>query len=555
MVNVPGPRLNPKLFDRRIRLSMGLSVDEPKISYYYPNYGKGSGRSGDRDSEPYINQMLVSALFSSVQTKKAIKAFHDSLQDHYMLRLIKSGIYHDVFYKFVDPNFSPAGLPITVTASSERLKNLVIETIEELRVREVIREILDATLYLGEYLLFYDDRSNEIDETVIDQTSWRAVYKRGRLAKVVAYSNSEDLDQMKDRAIIFRVKYLPQKLSILDKDEYPFYVYVGQGIIGVEILNLINTIRLIEALLPINQVMNVQAGQLVYARFPEAPTNVGEAFDLVRQYERLLNAGVEVSANLSSGPVTLQDIVSTIAKWRVVPLFGDKGSIEPRELPRPNPIDMQAIKYLKQALSDAIPLPPTYLGIQDDGGNPDRNKLSQYYTMISEIRTAIADFTDLVVRMSLSRRKKSVSGDFSIDPVLISGIIENQMGDYFELTALISDAISRTILSIADIKDRASDYINLRSIAEALNRLFSPLTQGEPVIFVDALGGTEAVEQGGELTLPQEEVPPGEEESPELGTEGEEEESEELPPEEEEGKRGKGRPTTLGSDLLGGLFG
>lgn len=572
MLNVPGPRLNPKLFDRKIRLALGLSIDEPKVTIHPMNYGKFSGdKAGSGASrDAYINQMLVSALFQSVQSKKALKAFHDSLQDHYMLRLIKNGIYHDVFYKFVDPKYSPAGLPITVEASNEKLKNRVIEKLEELRVRDIVKEILDATLYLGEYLLFYDEKEDQVDETLIDQTSWRSVYQRGKLAKIVAYTNSDRLDELKDRAIIFRIKYLPLKLSVLGEDEYPFYAYIGQGIIGIEILNLINTIRLIETLLPINQVMNVQAGQLVYARFPEAPTDIGSAFDIARQYERLLNAGVEASSNLSSGPVSLQDIVSSIAKWRVIPLFGDKGSIEPRELPRPNPIDMQTINYLKQALSDAIPLPPAYLGIQDTtGGNQDRNKLAQYYTMISEIRAAIADFADVVVRMSLSRERSKISGEFSINPVNISGIVENQMGDYFDLTAFISDAIQRTILSLADIQDRASAYVNTPAIAKAFNRLFEPLTGGEPIIFVEALGqplmqGPEGQPPGGPLPGEGEFPLEGEEEQPEeeLPLEGEEgqpeeeaeaEEEGEQSEEEEEGERKK--TTRLGDDLLGGLFG
>lgn len=526
-------------------------------------------------SESQINQAIASALFPSIQSKKAVKTFHDSLADHYMLRIIKQSIYHDVFYKFVDNNHLPAGLPIVINASSESVKNKIIETLEETRLSEIVKEILDATLYLGEYLLFFDDENFQLDETFLDQISWRAVYQRGVLSKIVVYSNvKDDIESMKDKAIIFRVKYLPLKLPVLGEDEYPFYAYVGQGIIGIEILNLINTIRLIETLLPINQVLNVAAGQLVYARFPEGPTNIGEAFDIARQYERLLNASVETSSNTTAGgPVSIQDIITSVAKWRVIPLFGDKGSLEPRELPRPNPIDVQTINYFKQALADAIPLPSSYLGVPETGGEgPDRNKLAQYYTMITEIRSAIADLAEVVVSKAIYFKKIRISGEYSILPIQVSGILENQMGDYFELASFVMDSISRSILSIADVRDRSSDYVNMEVMGRILNQLFYPLTLGDELIKTESLSSREE-EIGGEEEFslpPEEETPPeeGEELSPEEGGfPGGSEESEEGPEEGEtpssEEEAGKNRPkkgskkdeeTTLSNDFLDNLF-
>lgn len=549
-------------------MALGLSIDEPKVYYTPMNYGKvGKTPLPSQVSEAQINQAIASALFPSIQSKKAVKAFHDSLSDHYMLRIIKQSIYHDVFYKFVDNNHLPAGLPIVINASSEKLKNKIIETLEETRLSDIVKEILDSTLYLGEYLLFFDNENFQIDETFLDQTSWRAVYQRGVLSKIVTYSNvKEDIESMKDRAIIFRIKYLPFKLPVLGEDEYPFYAYVGQGIIGIEILNLINTIRLIETLLPINQVLNVAAGQLVYARFPEGPTNIGEAFDIARQYERLLNASVETSSSTTGGPISIQDIISSVAKWRVIPLFGDKGSLEPRELPRPNPIDTQTINYFKQALADAIPLPSSYLGVPESGGEgPDRNKLAQYYTMITEIRSAIADLAEVVISKAVYFKKLHISGEYSIFPIQVSGILENQMGDYFELASFVMDSISRSILSIADVRDRSSDYVNMEIMGKILNQLFHPLTLGEELVKIESLSSSEEEEIGGEeevSLLPEE---PEEETQPE--------EAEELPPEEEESPEGeasspeeggvenkskrrgkKNEETTLSDDFLDNLF-
>jgi hypothetical protein len=381
---------------------------------------------------------------------------------------------------------------------------------------------------------------------------------------------------MKDKAIVFRVKYLPLKLPVLGEDGYPFYAYVGQGIIGIEILNLINTIRLIETLLPINQVLNVAAGQLVYARFPEGPTNVGEAFDIARQYERLLNASVETSSNTTGGPVSIQDIISSVAKWRVIPLFGDKGSLEPRELPRPNPIDTQTINYFKQALADSIPLPSSYLGVLETGGEgPDRNKLAQYYTMITEIRSAIADLAEVVISKAVYFKKLRISGDYSILPIQVSGILENQMGDYFELASFVMDSISRSILSIADVRDRSSEYVNMEIMGKILNQLFYPLTLGDNLVKIESLSSNEE-EAGGEEEAPLppeepeeeeqpeegEETPPEEEESPEgeEENEGKPEEGETSSPKEEGGenkpKKGgkKNEETTLSDDFLDNLF-
>jgi hypothetical protein len=148
------------------------------------------------------------------------------------------------------------------------------------------------------------------------------------------------------------------------------------------------------------------------------------------------------------------------------------------------------------------------------------------------------------------------------------------MGDYFELASFVMDSISRSILSIADVRDRSAEYVNMEIMGKILNQLFYPLTLGDKLIKIESLSSSEEEEIGGEeeVSLPpeEEEIPP--EEGEELPPEeeefpGEEEENEVNPeegetssPEEDGGrnrpKKGgkKDEETTLSNDFLDNLF-
>jgi hypothetical protein len=146
------------------------------------------------------------------------------------------------------------------------------------------------------------------------------------------------------------------------------------------------------------------------------------------------------------------------------------------------------------------------------------------------------------------------------------------MGDYFELASFVMDSISRSILSIADVRDRSSEYVNMEIMGKILNQLFSPLTLGDELIKVESLPLRDEEDIGSEeeALLPEEEETQPEEEQ-ELSSEeealwGEEENEEnqeegEAPSPEEGGEKKRTRKggkkneeTTLSNDFLDNLF-
>lgn len=495
-------RISVEQFDRQLRMRLGIALGPGKTEFVPVNYGTGT--------QSELVSQISAAVQPLIRNKQDQARFFKLLENHYLVRIIRFNLTHDVFYRHVDYNRLQMEVPIQIHASDEKLVEKAYDFLQFINYPRILREVLDQVYALGEYLTFVDKKNKQLDD-LFAQDQWRAVYLRGKLKTIVVNTDRDFPPDAVNRAIIFRIRHLPVRTEVRDPSEVNYVVYMGMPIIGPEILQLINTIRMLEALMPISQILSVQSSQLIYLRVPPGSTAVEEAFKLARQYEYFLNS--PLNALNSTDPM---EVVFNAARYRVVPLFGEKGSIEPRPLDRPNPVDMQALGYFRQALSDAIPMPGVYFGIQDQ--LQDRSKVTQYFQLIDSIRKAIADFTHDVLLLSLEGLEKDP--EFSVEPVRVLGISEAQLSDYIDLSVATLSNLGQAISTYLQIVGEASEYLDLGVLREVFNMAFYPLTAGRDLLTesaerVDKSETEPFEEEMGEPPEASEEEAPSEEESEE----------------------------------------
>ncbi len=462
-------RISNQQFDRLIRKKLGLPMENSKTTFLPINYNATSS-----NSEQQINQALSQVVQPHIRSKQDLANFFRLLENHYLTRIIRISLTHDFFYRSVDYSRLPLDVPIMISGSKTTV-NKAIKYLKDMDYSKIIREILDQVYYLGEYLTFVDAKNRQLDD-LFDQERWRAVYLRGKLQKIIVQSDDPLPEDAIQRAVILRIRHLPFRTNIRDVSEINYTVYTGMPIIGSEILNLINTIRMLESLMPVSQILSVQSSQLIYLRVPPGNTSVEEAFKLARQYEYFLNA--PLNSLTSQDP---NEIIFNAARYKVTPLFGDKGNIEPRSLDRPNPVDIQSLTYFKQALSDAIPMPGVYLGIQDQ--IQDRTKSIQYAQLIESIRKAVSDFTHDILILTFPEIIKDP--EFSVDPVRVIGMQEAQLADHLDLSASVLTTMSQVLGNYSELTNSMGNYLDIDLLREVFNTAFYPLTANRDLLLAE----------------------------------------------------------------------
>ena len=436
--------------------------------------------SGLGESNPSVTQGLSEVVRTSIKEKKNHAQEVESVRDYYLTHLILDRVTHDTLFRFVDDDF-----PFVIEGTTDAEKKAIKQAYFDLDLPSVLLEMLPTFLALGEYLFVWDAKNKQLDD-FIPQAYWRAVYSRGKVASIVldmqgfsiqdenhpdrVMDADELTEYLRKNGIVAYLRSLPRPIKPVDPSRYRYRVYEGRGILTPGVVSLLKSIRLMESIVPILQVLSADSRYTVKVRAREG-SNHKQVMQLVRLYSRFLN---EVNESVVSNNV--DEVMRAIGKFKVIPVFGDKGDIEYDEVPKAQEPSLESIQMFKSNLSDAIPLDPEYLGLPLE----EKTEKVQYYSLIFAIRRDLSRFVEQVLRKALAKKVSS----FDILPAPMLGVDELTRADYLDMLNMSVDNMSRVIQSFTDLADRAADYVNMEALADVINKRLLPVTGGQDIVKV-----------------------------------------------------------------------
>lgn len=452
--------------------------DERQRSVKFFGYPIYDDKTGDNETEIKLRQQYLSVK-SALEDKSQLFQMIKELDKSWITHTILMTLSEDVFHKFLPPNSEP----FTIQTSDEEDQEIIREYLERYKVIDVIKEVFPIFALLGEYLFVLDTDNEQIDDYV-PQDSWVLITERGGSRKIVVNPDAvvvamidgqyksilmrDLIKSIKGKALIIQYGTSASLTGYISRSLYTYKLIRGKPLLNYATMKLIRSIAILENMIPLTSVLSTDSQFLIYLRFP-AQSNLANSLRQAEDYQEYLNRFVN---KLKIGDP--DEVVREALKFTVVPVFGEKGAMDPQQLPKPEPPRLDDVRELKRSLSSATGFPPSLLGIPDED---TKQMQSRYLMMVYSYRIAIANF----IQMFLDKILSNKVSNFSVVPVKPLGLDDLILSDTLEMTSLGIQSFGEVIEKMKSVVDGSKDFVNTDILIKNFNEKFRGIF-GEDVI-------------------------------------------------------------------------
>lgn len=195
-----------------------------------------------------------------------------------------------------------------------------------------------------------------------------------------------------DRVRVNLKKHVPEEYLKTEEAKklmamLPRYVRVGKSMI-FPVLPKIKELELLEKLVPATKLAKLSGGSIVGMQVPES-FDIGDALKATKRVEGLVNNKIAIDDNI--GEVTVQAIMSSAGRVKVIPVFGDKGNLNKMDYKSDEPDDLlSSVQETRQVICDSIGIPYELLFRADDGNKSETIKrYAKYLRRLKNIQRSI----------------------------------------------------------------------------------------------------------------------------------------------------------------------
>lgn len=268
-------------------------------------------------------------------------------------------------------------------------------------------------------------------------------------------------------------KNLIPNASLTDKRFYkmykslPRFIRIGKSIIYTYLTKL-KELELLEKMAPALKLDAISRGNLVGMNLPDR-YNLEDAKKASTHFEETLNK--KASIDPTSSDISVANIITTAGKTRIIPLFGDKGSLQNLDYQNDgaNELTNETEELRKLILSSiGIPYELVY-GSDGDSKGEILKRNAKYTRFLRKIQKSIASgLRDLafihLTNKGINFKKEDVSVNFNKNLVDIDNL------DQIERDEATVSGLSSVIEFVNELKDTlGEERINIAPVAKYLD--------------------------------------------------------------------------------------
>lgn len=278
----------------------------------------------------------------------------------------------------------------------------------------------------------------------------------------------------------------------------PRYVRVGKSMI-FPVLPKIKELELLEKLVPATKLAKLSGGSIVGMQVPES-FDIGDALKATKRVEGLVNNKIAIDDNI--GEVTVQAIMSSAGRIKVIPVFGDKGNLNKMDYKSDEPDDLlSSVQETRQVICDSIGMPYELLFKSDDGNKSETIKrYAKYLRRLKNIQRAITRGVEQLImnhlvnknidfepdKIKVEFRNKLVEID-NLDKLEHMDVTVSLLGNLrnFVSELLMEDSPLRKFVNITAYKDYMQGQLDTIGLGELLTDEENELGDGDEDDFDD----------------------------------------------------------------------
>jgi hypothetical protein len=259
--------------------------------------------------------------------------------------------------------------------------------------------------------------------------------------------------------------------------DIPRYIRVGKGVIHA-VLSKFKELELLEQLVPASKLQKLSAGTLIGFSVPQG-YDLKKAQTAAKQIEGLVNKKLAINTK-DKNEVTLENIMNSTGKVKMVPLFGDKGRMEILQTRSDEPDDLlNSIEDLRRTILGSIGTPYEIIFGGDEGRKGELLKrYARYLRLLKNIQRAITSGVKQIVMIDLANagitfKPDEIEVDFKTKLVEINNLDELEFAD---TTVQMISNIRDFVFELADKESSpVADNIDMKMFVEYLDKQFSSI--------------------------------------------------------------------------------
>lgn len=251
-------------------------------------------------------------------------------------------------------------------------------------------------------------------------------------------------------------------------DKIPRFIRVGKSVL-YPVIPKIKELELLEKLVPATKLNKLSQGNLVGMSLPEN-FDLEQAMKAVRRVEGMINKKVSVDPTLKE--ITVESILSTAGKTRVIPLLGEKGTLQQLDYKSDEPDDLlNSANEIRKLILDAVGI-PSELVFSNEGESRSEvlKRYAKYLRKLKRLQKTIAVGCKQMAYIHLANRKIKFKEE-EIDVVFNNNLVEIDNLDKLEHADVTISLLGNIRDFFNDMVEADSPYrelINLGKVAEYL---------------------------------------------------------------------------------------
>lgn len=339
---------NPFKKGMQDQLSTQREVDrgEIEVDSYFNGSPSSLGGATSSDDANIFAIYLASLKISDYRDK--IYDNYSAIRSNYIIQSILEIMTDDC----LRPDKSTGNI-INITSKNPEWNKELIRLQDRVDFDSIISDITPDILLYGEYAqhIIFEKGVGVTDlEDVYDIKNILPMYKGGKISSYLVKSNNSETagnvllpETMSgvsfDIAPIYKYVYFvrsgkrirvkaskqAQNLSrTFELERVSGNVRIGRSVIPSSLIPLVKSLTTLEVVLPLIRILQLDKRSLIGIRFPGV-TKLERCQNTVQEYERMINDTWRTANIATTGEFNVQDLISSITKFRVIPLLGEKG--------------------------------------------------------------------------------------------------------------------------------------------------------------------------------------------------------------------------------------
>lgn len=296
------------------------------------------------------------------------------------------------------------------------------------------------------------------------------------------------------------LKNSSDKLSAAFLEKIPKYIRIGKPYF-YQMTDKLRELELMEKLLPAVKINKLTQGNLMSVRLPDS-LSLEEGIVIANKIEQLINK--KVSVDPTTGQITVEAILATAGRSRVVPQFGDKGTVDKFDTKADAVDDLSGVVVeLKNSVLDSLGIPSELIYKSDSTSkNEVIKRYSKYLRKLKQLQKAIADGLKQIAFIHLRAKGHSELKIEEIEINFLNSLIEIDQLDKLEFTTATINSIKEVtdffVNNLAASESPFKEMVDLNKVAEWLDSKLK---------FVGLSDVVKTAKEGGKLIEPIEPEP------------------------------------------------